>query len=154
MRMTLHSDYALRLLIHLGLSQGRLVTADAVADTFGLSKNHLMKVILGLAHHGYVETVRGRGGGVRLARPAGEIGIGAVIRDMEDNFALVECLGPDNACVISGVCRLEHILRNALAAYLAVLDRYTLADVVREPALARLLRIEQAAAAPATPALA
>lgn len=149
MRMTLHSDYALRLLIHLGLAHGRLVTADEVAKAFGLSKNHLMKVILGLVHHGHVESVRGRSGGVRLARPPEEIGIGAVIRDTEDNFALVECLGPNNACVITGACKLEHILRDALGAYLAVLDRYTLADLVREPALARLLRIEQAVAAPA-----
>jgi Rrf2 family transcriptional regulator, nitric oxide-sensitive transcriptional repressor len=150
MRMTLHSDYALRLLIYLGLARGRLVTAEEVAKAFGLSKNHLMKVILGLVHHGHIETVRGRSGGVRLARAPEVIGLGAVIRDTEDNFALVECLGPNNNCVITGACKLEHILRDALAAYLAVLDQYTLADLVREPALARLLRIGTAGIAPAS----
>ncbi len=152
MRMTLHSDYALRLLTYLGLARGRLVTADEVAKAFGLSKNHLMKVILGLVHHGHVESVRGRGGGIRLARVPEEIGIGAVIRDTEDNFALVECLGPNNLCVITGACRLEHILRDALVAYLAVLDRYTLADLVREPELARLLQIKPAGPPAVSPA--
>lgn len=144
MRMTLHSDYALRLLIYLGLARGRLVTADEVAKAFGLSKNHLMKVILGLVKHGHIETVRGRSGGLRLAREPGHLGIGAVLRDTEDNFALVECLGPNNCCVITGACRLEHILREALQAYHAVLDRYTLADLVREPRLAVMLGIGEA----------
>lgn len=147
MRMTLHSDYALRLLVYLGLARGRLVTADEVAKAFGLSKNHLMKVILGLVKHGYIETVRGRSGGIRLAREPGALGIGAVLRHTEDNFALVECLGANNTCVITGACRLEHILREALKAYLGVLDKYTLADVVHEPRLALLLGIDMAPAA-------
>lgn len=146
MRMTQHSDYALRLLMYLGMANRPLVTAEDVANAFGLSKNHLMKVILGLVHSGYVESVRGRTGGIRLARAASDIGIGAVIRDMEDSFALVECMGRNNACAITGCCRLQGVMREALAAYLAVLDRYTLAELITNPLpMQRLLGLEPAA---------
>jgi Rrf2 family nitric oxide-sensitive transcriptional repressor len=143
MRMTLHADYSLRLLTYLGLASHRLVTAEEVAQAYGLSKNHLMKVILGLSRAGHIETIRGRGGGIRLARAPDAIGIGKVIRDMEEDLAIVECLGDHNSCIITGACRLRSIMREALNAYLAVLDRYSLADLLQHRrALGQLLGLD------------
>ncbi len=146
MRLTQHSDYALRLLMYLGVARDRLVTAQEIASAYGLSKNHLMKVILGLVHSGYVESVRGRSGGLRLARDPGKIGVGAVIRDTEEDFALVECMGPHDSCLITRACRLRSIMQQALRAYLAVLDQYTLADLLERPGpVARLLSLDHPA---------
>lgn len=130
--------------MYLGLGkvrdQDRLVNVEEIATAYKISKNHLLKVAQSLAHGGYIETVRGRNGGLRLARSPERINIGAVIRDVEEDFTLVECFNAENACVISGACRLTSILRKALKAYLAVLDEYSLADLIAQPvALSRLL---------------
>ncbi len=133
MRLSLHSDYALRLLMHAGLSSGQLISAEDTAQAFGLSKNHLMKVIYGLGQSGFIETVRGRNGGFKLAVPPSDICIGAVVREMELDLAIVECLGDGNTCVISPACRLTGIMHEALDAWLTVLDKYTLADLLHRP---------------------
>jgi Rrf2 family nitric oxide-sensitive transcriptional repressor len=132
LRLTTFSDYSLRVMIYLGTAQGRLVTIDQIATAYGISANHLMKVVNRLAQLGYIETVRGKGGGMRLARPAQAINVGAVVRATEDNFALVDCFergaGPD--CRIERICALKHALARALEAFLATLDGYTLADLL------------------------
>lgn len=141
MRLTFYSDYSLRLLMYAALKQDKLVTIQEVADAYGISKNHLMKVAFELGRKGYLETVRGRGGGLRLARAPDKIGLGEVVRAMEEDFAMVECFDPKaNSCVISGPCRLRGALFRALKAYFSVLDEYTLADLAApRPALARIL---------------
>jgi Rrf2 family nitric oxide-sensitive transcriptional repressor len=133
MRLTVLSDYSLRVLMYVGSIPRRLVTIEEIAQAYGISENHLMKVVHRLAQHGFVETVRGRGGGLRLARPAGEITVGAVIRAVEDDFALVECFRTDNVCRITEVCRLKFALQQALAAYFKVLEKWTLAELVAKP---------------------
>lgn len=126
--------------MHVALNDGELATIQEVADAYGISKNHLMKMAYNLGQYSYLETVRGRGGGLRLARRPEKIGLGDVIRRMEDDFALVECFEPTNTCCIARACRLKSILGEALKAYLAVLDRYTLADLSGGQAdLARML---------------
>ena len=142
MKLTLYSDYALRLLMYVAVRQGKLATIQEVADAYGISKNHLMKVAFELGRQGYLETVRGRGGGLRLARAPEKIGVGEVVRAMEEDFTLVECFDPAaNRCVISGPCRLRGVLSGALKAYFAVLDDYTLADLaVQNSPLIRVLK--------------
>ena len=141
MRMTAHTDYALRMLINLAISRERSCTVNDVAETFGLSRNHLLKVAYNLRKMGLVHAVRGRSGGISLAIPAADINIGSIIRRMEEDFSVVECLQRDGGtCLISPACRLKAIAAEALEAYLRVFDRYTLADLVRnEAALAALL---------------
>ena len=141
MRMTAHTDYALRMLIHLAVGRGRPCTVNDVAETFGLSRNHLLKVAYNLRKMGLVHAARGRSGGISLAIPAADINIGGVIRRMEEDFSVVECLQRDGGtCLISPACRLKAIAAEALEAYLRVFDSYTLADLVRnEAALAALL---------------
>jgi Rrf2 family nitric oxide-sensitive transcriptional repressor len=142
MRLTFYSDYSLRLLMYVALREGKLVTIQEVADAYHISKNHLMKVAFELGRKGYLETVRGRGGGLRLAKPPQKIGLGDVVRAMEDNFTMVECFDDKtNKCVITGSCRLRGALAKALTAYFAVLDEYTLADLAgHHPVLARVLK--------------
>ncbi len=142
MQLTRYSDYSLRVLIYLALDPERLVTIDDIARSYDISKAHLTKVVHQLGLRGYVETVRGRGGGVRLARRPQEIRVGDVVRSTEENMALVECFEPASSqCAIEAACGLRGVLQEALAAFLAVLDRYTLADLVarRRKPLARLL---------------
>ena len=141
MRLTFYSDYSLRILMYCAQADGRLVTIQDIADAYRISKNHLMKVAHELGRMGYLETVRGRGGGLRLARPAGKIGLGEVVRAVEGDFALVECFDPaTNQCPIIPACRLKGALGKALKAYFAVLDEYTLADLAgNHPALTRAL---------------
>ena len=142
MQLTRYSDYSLRVLIYLAVRETELATIEDIAAAYGISKGHLMKVVHQLGRAGYVETVRGRGGGLRLARPPEEIGVGAVVRRMEDRMALVECFDPKaNRCRIEPVCGLRVALHEALDAFLQTLDGYTLADLVarRRKPLARLL---------------
>lgn len=130
MRLTTYTDYGLRLLMYVVLKDGELATIQEVADAYGISKNHLMKVAHNLGLYGYLDTVRGRGGGLRLARAPGRIVLGDVIRRMEDDFVMAECFEPaGNACCITRACRLKGILAEALRAYFEVLDKYTLADL-------------------------
>lgn len=133
MRLTYLTDYSLRVLMYVSAVPQRLVTIQEIAQGYGISENHLMKVVHGLAQHGFIETVRGRGGGLRLARPASDITVGAVVRAVEDDFALVECFRTDNTCRITPVCRLRGALQDALGAYFEVLDNRTLAELVAKP---------------------
>jgi Rrf2 family nitric oxide-sensitive transcriptional repressor len=146
MRLNLQSDYALRLLTRLAASEGELITIKQVADQFRISQGHLMKVAHALGRAQFIETVRGRSGGLRLARPANAISIGEVVRSMEGDFALVECfLSEGGACLITGACKLKRILRQALDAFLEVLDEYTIADLTKSnPRLIALLNNEAA----------
>ncbi|RFF27246.1 MULTISPECIES: Rrf2 family transcriptional regulator [unclassified Wenzhouxiangella] len=144
MRLTHHADLAMRVLMHLALSGERRLTIREISDAFGISRNHLMKVAHKLAGLGYIESTRGSGGGIRLGRPPESINIGHVVRDMEPDFGLVECFRPENRCIITPACILPRMLDEALRAFLAVLDQYTLADLVTPkagPEMARILRI-------------
>ena len=135
MKLTLHTDYALRMLIFLAVHEGRPITVSDVASVHGLSRNHLMKVALDLGRLDYIKTTRGRTGGISLARQPSDINIGAVVRAMEDGFALVECLRPGGGfCLITPACRLKGVVHRALEAFLAVFDDYTLADLIGERA--------------------
>jgi Rrf2 family nitric oxide-sensitive transcriptional repressor len=139
-QLTLHSDYALRVLIHLAVHEGERVTAEDVARAYGISKAHLTKVVQRLARAGFVETLRGRGGGLRLARAPEAIGLGEVVRATE-SLELVECMAPGpSPCAITAACGLRDALGDALEAFLEVLDRHTLADATaRRRALRRRL---------------
>lgn len=132
MRLTVYTDYAVRVLIYLGVrGPDHLATIQEIADMYQISKNHLMKVTYDLGKYGYIETIRGRGGGIKLAMKPEDIIIGQVVRKTEEDFYLVECFNQENnLCVISPECRLKNILFEALQAYLKVLDNYTLADVL------------------------
>lgn len=132
MRLTLYTDYSLRILMYLGAKQrGELTTIQDISGAYGISKNHLMKVSHELGKAGYIDTVRGRGGGIRLALAPEQINIGEVVRRMEDDFYLVECFNPSGgSCPISPACRLKGVLGRALHAYLQVLDEYTLQDLL------------------------
>jgi Rrf2 family transcriptional regulator, nitric oxide-sensitive transcriptional repressor len=129
MRLTTLSDYALRLLMMAQAAGDDLITIEAAATRYHISRTHLMKVANVLTRAGYLQAVRGRSGGLRLAKPAGQIRIGDVIRATEPDFALVECLGDDNHCVITGVCRLPRILNEGLDAFVTVLNKSTLEDI-------------------------
>lgn len=139
MRLTTFSDYAFRVLIYLGSSPQGLATIADIAAAYGISENHLMKVVHQLAQLGYIETVRGKGGGMRLARPPAAIRVGEVLRATEDGFAVVDCMGEEESdCRIARACALKGVLGEAVGAFLGTLDRYTLADLVR-PRVARVL---------------
>ncbi len=130
MRLTSFTDYALRALIYLGTHRDRFVTKREISDAYGLSVNHVGKIVHRLGIAGYVDIKRGCDGGVTLSRPPEKICIGDVVRDLEE-MALVECsAGRENHCPITGVCGLIPVLSEALGDFLAVLDRYTLADVL------------------------
>ncbi|MEZ5824539.1 MAG: RrF2 family transcriptional regulator [Geminicoccaceae bacterium] len=130
MRLSLNSDYSIRMLSMLATNAGELVTIAEIAQRFDISVNHLMKVANRLGQLGYIETLRGRHGGLRLARAAEEISIGEVIRHTETDFAMVECFAErGGCCVIAGPCRFQAILEDARDAFLAVLDRHSLADL-------------------------
>lgn len=143
MRLTVYSDYALRLLMYLAVKDGGLATIAEIAEAYGISKNHLMKVAHELGVAGYVETVRGRGGGLRLARPGDAITLGDVVRHTEPDMALVPCFAPvEEDCAIARCCVLRKALHQADDAFLDVLDGYTLADLARpRSALQSLLAI-------------
>ncbi len=130
MRLTIHTDYALRTLIFLGLRAGSVVSVAEIAEKFGISRNHLIKVAQHLRDGGYVETTRGNGGGVRLVKSPAAINIGDVVRFMENDMALVACFSKTGSCRIFPECLLRGALHEALTAFLAVLDRYCLADLL------------------------
>lgn len=140
MKLTTFSDYTLRVLMFLAMNRDRLATIPEIAAAYGISENHLMKVVHQLAKSGVVESVRGKGGGIRLAKEPVEIRIGDVVRASEDTGPIVECLGGKNSegesgghCRIVPVCRLAGILVRAFDELYAYLDRYTLADLVTDP---------------------
>lgn len=141
MRLTVHTDYALRLLMFLGAHREELVTIQEVSDAYGISKNHLMKVAHQLGLLGYIETVRGRGGGLRLAVDPEDIPLDELVRETEEDFALVECLDSTrNQCAISKACLLQGIVSEATEAFLETFSKYTLADLlVNTPRLRQLV---------------
>jgi Rrf2 family nitric oxide-sensitive transcriptional repressor len=129
--MTLHTDYALRMLIYLAIHDPRPSTVNDVAESYGISRNHLLKVALKLKNLGLLATARGRFGGIRLAMEPGEINVGTIVRQLGDEFPAVECMRADGrGCVLSPICRLKGIVREAMGAYLSVFDNYSLADLV------------------------
>lgn len=134
MRIASYTDFALRLLMYVAVRHPAYVTIKAAAEAYGISKNHLMKVAHELSVAGYLETLRGRNGGIRLGRPAAEIDVGAVVRLTEKDTVLVECFDPiRNRCVITPACRLKHVLGEAQEAFYKTLGRYSLADLVQQP---------------------
>lgn len=142
MRLTTFSDFALRTLMYLALYPDRLVTIAEIAAAFGVSANHLMKVVQLLAVNGAITTLRGKHGGLRLARPAEQIKLGVIVRRTEPDMALAPCFEAGGVCVIQPGCRLATVLDKALAAFMAVLDATTLADLTADPAaLKQLLRV-------------
>lgn len=133
MRLTTMTDYSMRLLMYVGQHPGRLCTISEVAGVYGISEAHLMKITHQLGLAGWLETVRGKGGGMRLAAAPADINLGAVVRSVESDFALVDCLTADNACMLTGSCRLTSIVSEALQSFMAHLDRHTLADLLPAP---------------------
>jgi Rrf2 family nitric oxide-sensitive transcriptional repressor len=143
MKLTLFTDYSIRVLLYLGTRPERLCSIAEIARGYRISQNHLMKVVNKLAREGYVESVRGRGGGIRLGRVPEAINLGALVRDTEDGFDLADCGG----CVVAPACGVTGVLGEALEAFLAVLDRYTLADMLSSRLrLAELLMADPAPA--------
>jgi Rrf2 family transcriptional regulator, nitric oxide-sensitive transcriptional repressor len=136
MRLTLFTDYSMRVLLYLAARPDRLCSIAEVAGSYGISQNHLMKVVNELGRSGYVTSVRGRSGGIRLGKEPEDINIGALVRQTEDGFDLADC----GSCVIAPACGLTDVLKEALGAFLTVLDRYTLEDLMaRRQDLSRLL---------------
>ena len=131
MQLTRFTDYALRVLIYVSAHPERLCTIAEIAEGYGISENHLMKVVNRLSSAGYINTVRGKGGGMRLARPPKMINVGAVVRDMEERFDIVECFNEEHqSCPLLPACALKSILHEASRNFLATLDRHTIQDVL------------------------
>jgi Rrf2 family transcriptional regulator, nitric oxide-sensitive transcriptional repressor len=145
LRLTQFSNFAVRLLMYTALKGNAPSAVPEIARAYGISYDHLKKAAAELCRLGYLETIRGRNGGVRLAKDPGEIRIGGVIRQTEGETMLVECFDPaTNTCPLLTACQLRVALQEALAAFFTVLDRYTLADLVRAPEqLAPLLGLDQ-----------
>jgi Rrf2 family transcriptional regulator, nitric oxide-sensitive transcriptional repressor len=144
MRLTDYTDYSLRVLLYLAVRSEGLSTIQEISQAYGISRNHLMKVVQQLAERGWVETVRGRNGGLRLAESSRRLTLGKVVRATESDFALVACLpdqhGERRSCVIAPACRLREVLDAAGKAFLAELDRYTIGELAQpHSALASLL---------------
>lgn len=134
MRLTLYSDYAMRVMIYLAAQENRLGSIGEIARTYDISQNHLMKVVHDLGKAGFIVTIRGRNGGIKLARPPVDINLGEVIRHTEQSFAMADCKN----CFIMPACGLTSILDEATMAFLRVLESYTLADAV--PSKRRLIQ--------------
>ncbi|MGM0766554.1 MAG: RrF2 family transcriptional regulator [Pseudomonadota bacterium] len=144
MHITRYTDYSIRVLIYLAVQGDRLTTIQEIADSYEISKNHLMKVVHQLNKKGYIETIRGKKGGMRLHMSPGDINMGILVRETEQDMSIVECFSSKNGCRITPVCGLKSIFAEALNAFLETLDKYTLADVIQEqhrPQLLRLLQI-------------
>lgn len=140
MRITRYTDYSLRVLIFVALKKDELSTIREIADAYGISKNHLMKVVQALNTKGYLLATRGKNGGLRLNKRPEDINIGALVRDVEQDLELVECFGGD-ACVITPACELKRILAKALDAFFETLDQYTLADLLPRANQRELIRL-------------
>ncbi len=139
MRLTTFSDHCLRVLIYVGIEPDRRVTIDEIAERYGISRNHLMKVVFRLGQLGYLETVRGKGGGFRLKVDPVDINIGTLVRETEEDMQLVECFGEGSLCAIEPACVLRNTLGKALGAFMSVLDEMTLADLIQPRARATAL---------------
>jgi len=130
MRLTIHTDYAFKVLAFLIVNNERLCTVEEIAKVYKISKNHLFKVTNTLVKSGFIEAIRGKGGGLRLAKNTEELSLGTVIRITEPDFALVECFLSKNSCVITPICQLKHILNQALENFLKELDNYNLNELI------------------------
>ncbi|MBK8761150.1 MAG: Rrf2 family transcriptional regulator [Sulfuritalea sp.] len=140
MKLTTFSDYSLRVLMYLALNRERLATIPEIAAAYDISENHLMKVVHQLARSGVIESVRGKGGGVRLAQAPEDIRLGGIVRASEGSAPIVECLSDEvSSCRIAPACRLTAVLSRAFDALYATLDEYTLADLVQSPRGLRVL---------------
>lgn len=133
MQLTNFSDYTLRVLMYAAAQGDRLITIEETAGVYHISRAHLMKVVNQLTRAGYLKAVRGRSGGLALAKRPERINLGDVLRTTEPDFALVECFTDSNRCVLTPRCRLRGVLHEALAAFIGTLDRYTLADLILSP---------------------
>jgi Rrf2 family nitric oxide-sensitive transcriptional repressor len=147
MKLTVFTDYSMRVLIYLAARPGRRTTIAEVAAAYGISEHHLVKVVHFLGQAGWLRNVRGKGGGLELAQAPERIVLGEVVRATEGEAVVAECFGSDHGdCCIAPVCRLRGVLCEAVAAFEAVLDRYTLADVTgNKKQLAQVLFFERAA---------
>lgn len=133
MRLTQQTSYSIRVLLYCAANTSDNSRIRDIAATYGISELHLFKIMHVLVESGFVETIRGRNGGIRLARPASEISIGAVVRATESNFYLTDCFDQTNRdCPLVDACGVNRILSEALAAFFSVLDRYTIADVAHD----------------------
>ena len=141
MNVTRFTDYALRVLIYLGVSDKELVTIKDVAEKYDISKNHLMKVVQELSAQGYIEAIRGKHGGIRLNHSANDINIGELVRKFEQDSNLVECFGNNNQCVITPACQLKGIFSQALNQFFVYLEQYTLADLIEPSDKKKLAQI-------------
>lgn len=140
MHLTTFSDYSTRVMMYLGLQQGKLVTISEIAKAYKISENHLTKVVHHLAQRGYVETIRGKGGGLRLSRAPDTVNLGEMIRSTEGDTGLLPCLDAESTCCIQPACKLMGMLREAQTAMFKVLDKYTLADLLyQDEPLVRIL---------------
>lgn len=141
MQLKKYTDYALRVLIYCASKEeGELSSIKEIAGIFSISQDHLGKIVHQLNRWGYIETVRGRYGGIKLAKRKEDINVGMIVRKMEDDFTLLECFDTEkNHCILSPACTLKHALHEALEAFFSVLDSYTLADLVGNPSTLKIL---------------
>jgi Rrf2 family nitric oxide-sensitive transcriptional repressor len=143
MRLTTFTDYSLRVLIYLALDQKRQPTIGEISARYGISKNHLMKVVQQLSQLGYVQALRGKHGGLQLKKPPGSIPLGTLIKQTENELNLAECFASDNQCILTPACKLQNILRKAMQAFFTSLDQYTLADIISGKNKAQLVALLQ-----------
>lgn len=132
MHITRFTDYSLRVLIYLAINKQQLTTINDIATSYDISKNHLMKIVQQLNQRGYLLATRGKNGGLKLNRPAVDINIGTLVREIEDKNKLVECFDANNQCIITPSCQLKSIFAQAQQNFFSTLDAYTLQDLVGE----------------------
>ena len=145
MHITRYTDYSLRVLLYLAVKGEQLSTITEISESYGLSKNHLMKIVQQLSAKGYLLAIRGKFGGIRLDKPINEINIGALVRDFEEHNKLVECFSDDNQCIITSSCALKQMFSQAQESFLKTLDNYTLSDLLtdnKKSELAEILAIK------------
>ncbi|MEZ9231976.1 Rrf2 family transcriptional regulator [Vibrio amylolyticus] len=146
MKITRYTDYSIRVLIFLAMKGDKQSTIGEIAERYQISKNHLMKVVQQLNNQGYIIATRGKNGGLRLNGPASNINIGKLVRDIEQDLNLVECMSSKNTCSITPACKLKQILAEALQEFFTKLEEYTLADLVQNeqgPELIQLLQLTE-----------
>ena len=142
MQITRYTDYSLRVLIYLAVTDAKLTTISDIAESYAISKNHLMKIVQDLNARGYLLAIRGKNGGIKLNIKPADLNIGKLVREIEGENKLVECFSDDNQCVITPVCELKSAFAQALESFFATLERYTLQDMIggkRQSQLAGLL---------------
>ncbi len=132
MRLTIHTDYAFRILMFLAVNNERLCTVEEIAKIYKISKNHLVKVTNTLVKAGFIEAIRGKGGGLRLAQNLEKLSVGTIIRITEPDFALVECFLARNSCIVTPICQLKHILNQAINNFLKELDNHNLTELITD----------------------